>query len=82
MEVEKLIEDLVNSYKRDISILMVGEHCKKYMVLGFSQYLRRMLHGVDTIRKQDLQTILNTHFVSGKELDRDKLLKDLLNVLG
>lgn len=82
MEVEELIEDLVASYKRDISILMLGEQCEGYMLLGFSQYLRRLLHGVDTIRKQDLSTILNKHFISGKELDRDKLLKDLLNVLG
>jgi hypothetical protein len=82
MEVEKLIDDLVVSYKRDISILMLDMQCKEYMVLGFSQYLKRLLHGVETIRKQDLSNILNSHFISGKELNREELLKDLLNVLG
>jgi len=82
MDVEELIENLVASYERDISDYPLSDLVKEYSIIAFSQYLRRLLQGVDAIRKQDLSNILNSHFISGKELNREELLKDLLNVLG
>lgn len=82
MEVEELIKDLADSFKNDLFKFTDNPMLVEIIVDKFKLYLFKLLQGADTIRKQDLQTILNKHFISGKELDRDKLLKDLLNILG
>jgi hypothetical protein len=81
MDVEKLIEELVDSFRADLFKLTFNPMPVDTIMFKFEVYIFTLLSGVDTIRKQDLSTILSTHFVHGKELDRDKLLKDLLNVL-
>jgi len=81
MSIERFIKESVESFESNVCNMIDIPSIVNCICGEFEAHLRKLCNSIDMVRKQDLNDILNKHFITGKEINRGKLLSDILNLL-